>query len=46
MAIELHEKAIKAAGGYDDFGDTEYREAFDLLMQCYDDEARRSCIHP
>ena len=33
---ELHEKAIRAAGGYDDFGDTAYREPFDLLMGCFD----------
>jgi hypothetical protein len=40
---ELHEKAIKAASGYDNFGDSGYREGFDLLMGSYDEEAR---FHP
>ncbi|MCP4226293.1 MAG: sulfotransferase, partial [Actinomycetia bacterium] len=42
-ADELHEKAIKAAGGYDDFGDTGYREAFGILMGSIDEEAH---LHP
>ncbi len=40
---ELHEKAIRAAGGFDDFGDTDYREPFEILMGSYDDESR---LHP
>lgn len=40
---ELHEKAAKAAGGYDNFGDKGYMEAFNILMQSVDEEAR---LHP
>ncbi len=34
---ELHEKAIKVAGGYSDFGDTGYHEVYNILMQSIDE---------
>jgi hypothetical protein len=37
---ELHERAVKLAGGYDKFGDPSYLEGMRVLLEAYDHEAR------
>jgi len=37
---EFHDIAIRAAGGYDNFGCPSYREGYERLLYAYDNEAR------